>query len=50
MQRDERQIGLSAQVTDAREFSPELRRWIERVIVPILVKDFLGLHKDEDHG
>ncbi len=32
------------------EVSPELRAWLDRVIVPALVREFLAEHKDLASG
>jgi hypothetical protein len=53
MQQDEPQVGLPARSNNVNELPAALRAWIERVIVPILVKEYLSwqrLQKDEDHG
>jgi hypothetical protein len=53
MERSKAQIGHEVECTDRWEIPVELRGWIDRVIVPILVKEFLraeSLQKDGEHG
>ena len=39
-----------AKETNKARVSPELRAWLDRVIVPALVREFLAEHKDLASG
>ena len=39
-----------AKETNKARVSPELRTWLDRVIVPALVREFLAEHKDLASG